>query len=171
LQRWLQIIGKLCKFIRSLKRFHLNIAQMITVSTKDHSSVCSTLLHYIMEFHSILYEYMDVWSLWVKGRDYTSINTYKIILLSYLRGTIILFIKLHLTRMKLSKCRGSDRMVVGFTTTYAISAYHHWCCEFESRSGRGVQHYVIRFDSDLRQVGGFLQVLPFPLPKKLTATI
>ena len=27
-------------------------------------------------------------------------------------------------------------MVVGFTTTYAISAYHHWCCEFASRSGR-----------------------------------
>jgi hypothetical protein len=24
-----------------------------------------------------------------------------------------------------------DRMVVGFTTTYAIGAYHHWCCEFE----------------------------------------
>jgi hypothetical protein len=23
---------------------------------------------------------------------------------------------------------GRDRMVVGFTTTYAISAYHHWCC-------------------------------------------
>jgi len=22
--------------------------------------------------------------------------------------------------------RGRDRMVVGFTTTYAISAYHHW---------------------------------------------
>jgi hypothetical protein len=22
-------------------------------------------------------------------------------------------------------CRGSDRMVVGFITTYAISAYHH----------------------------------------------
>jgi len=21
-----------------------------------------------------------------------------------------------------------------------ISAYHHWCCEFESRSARGVQH-------------------------------
>jgi len=36
--------------------------------------------------------------------------------------------------------RGRDRMVVGFTTTYAISAYHHLCCEFESRSGRGVQH-------------------------------
>jgi hypothetical protein len=26
-------------------------------------------------------------------------------------------------------------MVVGFTTPYAISAYHHWCCEFESQSG------------------------------------
>jgi hypothetical protein len=51
--------------------------------------------------------------------------------------------------------RGRDRMVVGFTTTYAISAYHHrdWCCEFESRSGRGVQHYVIKFVSDLRQNG------------------
>jgi hypothetical protein len=33
-------------------------------------------------------------------------------------------------------------MVVGFTTTYAIGAYHHCCCEFESRSGRGVQHVI-----------------------------
>jgi len=23
--------------------------------------------------------------------------------------------------------RGRDRMVVGFTITYAINAYHHWC--------------------------------------------
>jgi hypothetical protein len=42
---------------------------------------------------------------------------------------------------------------------------------FESRSGRGVQHYVIKFISDLRQVGGFLRVLQFPPPLKLTATI
>jgi hypothetical protein len=41
-----------------------------------------------------------------------------------------------------------DHMVVGFTTTYAISAYHHWCCEFESRSRRGTQQYVIKFVSD-----------------------
>jgi hypothetical protein len=66
---------------------------------------------------------------------------------------------------------GCDRMVVGFTTTYVISAYHHWCCEFESRSGRGVQHYVIKFVSDLRQASGFLQVLRFPPPIKLTVTI
>jgi hypothetical protein len=29
-------------------------------------------------------------------------------------------------------------MIVGFTTTYAISAYHHWCFEFESRWGQDV---------------------------------
>jgi hypothetical protein len=47
--------------------------------------------------------------------------------------------------------RGHDRMVVGLTA-YVISVQYHWCCEFESRSGRGVQHYVIKFVSDLRQV-------------------
>jgi hypothetical protein len=36
-------------------------------------------------------------------------------------------------------------MVVGFTSNNTISAYHHWCCEFESRSWQGVQHYVIKF--------------------------
>jgi hypothetical protein len=34
--------------------------------------------------------------------------------------------------------RGHDRMVVGFTTTYATSSYHHYRYEFESRSGRGI---------------------------------
>jgi len=56
-------------------------------------------------------------------------------------------------------------------TTYAITAYHQWCCKFEFRSGRGVQHYVMKFVMDLRQVGGFLRVLRFPPPIKLTATI
>ena len=71
---------------------------------------------------------------------------------------------------KLSR-RGRDRMVVGFKTTYAISACHYRCCEFESQSGRGVQHYVKKFVSDLRQVSGFLRVLRFPLPIKLTTMI
>jgi len=31
--------------------------------------------------------------------------------------------------------RGRDRMIVGVTTTYVISAYHHWWCEFESDQG------------------------------------
>jgi hypothetical protein len=34
-----------------------------------------------------------------------------------------------------------------------------------------IQHYVIKFVSDLQQVGGFLRVLQFPPPIKLTATI
>ena len=34
-----------------------------------------------------------------------------------------------------------------------------------------IQHYVIKFVSDLRQVDGFLWVLRFPPPIKLTATI
>jgi len=62
--------------------------------------------------------------------------------------------------------RSRDRMIVEFKTTYAISAYHHWCCEFESRSGRGVQHFGIKFVSDLRQVDGFLRVLPVSSPNK-----
>ena len=67
--------------------------------------------------------------------------------------------------------RVCDRMVVRFTTTYAVSGYHHYYCEFESRSGLDVQHYGIKFVSDLREVGGFLRVLRFPPPIKLTATI
>jgi hypothetical protein len=45
--------------------------------------------------------------------------------------------------------------------------------EFESRAGEvySVQHYVIKFVSDLRRVGVFLRVLRFPPPTKLTATI
>ena len=34
-----------------------------------------------------------------------------------------------------------------------------------------IQHYVIKFVSDLLQVGGFLRVFRFPPPIKLTATI
>jgi hypothetical protein len=32
-------------------------------------------------------------------------------------------------------CCGCDRMIVGFTNIYVISAYNRWGCEFESRSG------------------------------------
>ena len=42
-----------------------------------------------------------------------------------------------------------------------------------SRAGEvySIQHYVIRFVSDLRHVGGFLRVLRFHPPIKLTATL
>ena len=44
--------------------------------------------------------------------------------------------------------------------------------EFECHSGEvySIQHYVIKFVNDLRQVGGFFWVLRFPSPIKLTAT-
>jgi hypothetical protein len=62
-------------------------------------------------------------------------------------------------------------MVVGFTTTYAISAYHQYSCEFEPRWWRGVLDTTLcdKVDSDLRQVGEFVLVLRFPPPIKLTA--
>jgi hypothetical protein len=66
-----------------------------------------------------------------------------------------------------------DRMVVGFSTTYAISANHNQLCEFESHSGEvySILHHVIKFVSVLWQICGFLRVLWFPQPIKLTATI
>ena len=69
--------------------------------------------------------------------------------------------------------RDRDCMVFGFTTTYAISAYHNYRCEYESHSDGvySIQHYVIRFVSDLRLVCGFLCVFLFPPPIKLPVTI
>ena len=65
--------------------------------------------------------------------------------------------------------RGRDRIVVEFTTPYTIvpittkvvssHPVHHV-----------IQHHVIKFANDLQQGGGFLRVLRFPLPIKLTAT-
>jgi len=40
-----------------------------------------------------------------------------------------------------SGCR--DHMVFGFTTTHAISAYHHYSCEFESGSLQGVLYTTL----------------------------
>jgi hypothetical protein len=59
---------------------------------------------------------------------------------------------------------------VGFTTTNATSTYHHFICEFESHScdEYSIQHYVIKFVSDLRQDGVFLRIFQFPTPLKLT---
>ena len=63
----------------------------------------------------------------------------------YSTDTMILLSWKHFFKKKLRGSRGRDRMVVGIATTYAISAYHHWYCSFDSIPGRGVQHYVIKF--------------------------
>ena len=59
-------------------------------------------------------------------------------------------------------CHGRIMIVV---FTYAISAYPD---EFKFHSGGvySLQHYVIKFVGDLRQMGGFLQALLFPPPNK-----
>jgi hypothetical protein len=49
--------------------------------------------------------------------------------------------------------RSRDRMVVGFTTTYAISIITTNVAS--SNPAQAIQHYVIKFVSDLRHVGGF----------------
>ena len=69
--------------------------------------------------------------------------------------------------------RVRDRMLVGFTTTCVISSYHHYNV-VSSNSAHGevysIQHYVIKFASDLWQVRGFLCALRFPPPIKLPPT-
>ena len=63
--------------------------------------------------------------------------------------------------------RGRDRILLGFTTTYASSVSsnpaHGEVCS--------LQHYVVNFVSDLREVGGFLWVFLFSPPIKITGTI
>jgi len=41
--------------------------------------------------------------------------------------------------------RGRNRMSVGYITTYAISVYHHYRCEFESHSWRGVLDTILYY--------------------------
>jgi hypothetical protein len=49
-------------------------------------------------------------------------------------------------------------MVVGFTTTYAISVYHHYSCEFEFTHGdvNSIQYDVKNFVSDLRNTSNII---------------
>jgi hypothetical protein len=58
-------------------------------------------------------------------------------------------------------------MVAGFTTTSAIIVSSN-PVHGETYS---IQHYVMKFVSDLRQVSGFLQLLRFLPPMQLSATI
>ena len=69
--------------------------------------------------------------------------------------------------------RGRDRMIVGFTTTYASVPITTNVVIANPAHGEmySIQHYVIKLVSDLRQVCGFLQVLRFPPPLIQTATI
>ena len=80
----------------------------------------------------------------------------------YMLSTILLYgISLLIL---LSRCRrGRDCMIVGFTSTFAINVHHHYLNEFDFRSGKvySIQHYMIKFVSDLRQVGDLLLFSPW----------
>ena len=54
------------------------------------------------------------------------------------------------------------RMVVRFTTTYAISAYHHYSCEFEPHTRRGVLDTTL-CDKVRQWQGGFLHQKIWPV--------
>ena len=69
--------------------------------------------------------------------------------------------------------RARDRMVVRFTATCAISAYHVLSCEFESCIWRVVLDTTLcdKVCQCLWQVSSFLRVFWFLPPIKPTATI
>ena len=48
-----------------------------------------------------------------------------------------------------TSCRGRDRMVVGFTTTYAVSATNFVSLNPVHGEVYSIQHYVIKIVSDL----------------------
>jgi hypothetical protein len=55
--------------------------------------------------------------------------------------------------------------IYNYLMCYSISTYHYQRCEFESHPGEVysiMSQYVVKFVSDLWQVGGFPRVLGFP---------
>ena len=67
-------------------------------------------------------------------------------------------------------CRGRDRIVVGFMTTCVPVPITTKVVSVNPVHGEvySIQHYVIKFVSDVQQIGGFLSVFWFPPPIKLT---
>jgi hypothetical protein len=64
-----------------------------------------------------------------------------------------------------------DNFIYVFTTTYAISAYHQVSCELKSRAWRGALDSTLCGQNYQWLAPGFLLVLWFPPPIKLTSTI
>ena len=73
--------------------------------------------------------------------------------------------KLHSIYYRKGDRRCCDHIVVGFIATKVVSLNPVYGEVYS------IQHYVIKFVSDLRQVGGFVRVLRFSPPIKLIATI
>jgi hypothetical protein len=54
------------------------------------------------------------------------------------------------------------------STIFLFLIFHFICAHDEVHS---IQHYVMQFVSNFRQVGGFLRVLRFPPPIKMTTRV
>ena len=65
--------------------------------------------------------------------------------------------------------RDCDRMIVGFTSTCAVSAYHQYSYEFQPVHGEvySIQHYLMKFVSNLQQVGVFFPGTPISSTNKI----
>ena len=59
-------------------------------------------------------------------------------------------------------------MVIFVEYKTSLRKGHILCCTQDADSTQCSQHYVIKFVNDLRKYGGFLHVLQFPPPIKLT---
>ena len=66
--------------------------------------------------------------------------------------------------------RGRDHMVIGFMHSVPITTKVVSSNPIHSEM-YSMQYFMIKFVRDLQQIDGFLQVLPFPPPIKLIATI
>ena len=66
---------------------------------------------------------------------------------------------------------GSNRMVVGFSWIQSVLITTKVASSTPAYDEvYSIQHYAMKFVSDLRQICGFLRVLQFPPPIKLTTT-
>ena len=132
---------------------------------------CISGILLLSKFVSINFFYWNEWMIWAKRQ---SISWQEQVTFIDVRFVLDQHVDLDLYNANSVKQQSNSRHVASlghiigvivdvivFTTTIAISAYHHWCCEFEFRSRQDVQHHVIKFVSDLQLVCGFLRVLRF----------
>ena len=63
---------------------------------------------------------------------------------------LFLFLLIVLILLLLNLCLDmTDGLLAFWSILTNLLKKHHWCCEFEYQAGRCVQHYVIKFVSDL----------------------
>jgi hypothetical protein len=91
---------------------------------------------------------------------------------AYVKNKRLLIISLHFWIRPLKLISGIRCMLsiyIEYNSTI-MSSYGSWIYNYRCNQYLS-QHYMIKFVSDLLQVGGFLRILQFPPPIKQTATI